>query len=276
MHAPAEWNAESYHVVSRPHEAWGARVLDRVDPAGVSVALDVGCGTGKVTAELLDRLPNSTVYALDRSASMLEVADRELAPRYGDRVRFVEVDLAEIEPRHVGELADLIFSTATFHWVADHDTLFRRLFAMLSPGGRLIAQCGGGPNIQRLRDRVGQLMAREPFSRYFTGWPGPWNFADDRTTAARLEAAGFTDIETNLEFHPAQMADADEYRTFLATVVLGEHLHRLPTAELKTDFVAHLTEQAATDDPPFELDYWRLNMMGTRPALQAAAQRPEL
>jgi trans-aconitate 2-methyltransferase len=265
LRAPAEWNAESYHVVSRPHAAWGARVLSRVEPDGVSVALDVGCGTGKITAELLERLPHSTVYALDRSASMLEVAERELRPRYGNRVRFVEVDLARIEPGHIGEPADLIFSTATFHWIADHDNLFRRLFATLAPGGRLIAQCGGGPNIERLLGRARELMAQEPFAGHFDGWPGPWNFADAETTATRLEAAGFTEIETGLEYHPAIMEDADAYRTFLTTVILGEHLHRLPSNELKSDFVAKLTEQAATDDPPFELDYWRLNMMGTRP-----------
>jgi trans-aconitate 2-methyltransferase len=265
LKAPAEWNAESYHVVSRPHETWGARVLDRVDPAGISVALDVGCGTGKITAELLERLPDATVYALDRSASMLEVAERELRPRYGDRVRFVQVDLARIEPKHVDEPADLIFSTATFHWVADHDDLFRRLYAMLAPGGKLIAQCGGGPNIERLLGRVRELMAREPFAPHFAGWLGPWNFADAESTAARLEAAGFTEIETSLEYHPAIMADAEEFRTFLTTVILGEHLHRLPTDELKISFVAKLTEQAATDDPPFELDYWRLNLMGARP-----------
>ena len=264
MRTPAEWNAESYHVVSRPHEAWGARVLDLVDPAGIAVAVDAGCGTGKITAELLERLPDATVYALDRSASMLEVAERELVPRYGDRVHFVEIDLAELEPRHIGGPADLVFSTATFHWVADHEELFRRLFAVLAPRGRLIAQCGGGPNIERLRSRAQELMASAPFTIHFAEWPGPWNFADAATTAARLATAGFTAIETSLEFHPATMANADEYRAFLSTVIFGEHLHRLPNDDLRREFVAELTDQAATDTTPLELDYWRLNMMGTR------------
>ena len=247
-------------------------MLDRVDPAGIVVAIDAGCGTGKITAELLDRLPHATVYALDRSAAMLEVAERELARRYGGRVHFVEVDLARLEPGHVGEAADLIFSTATFHWIADHDELFRRLFALLKPGGRLIAQCGGGPNIERLLSRAQAQMAEEPFASHFAGWPGPWNFAEAETTATSLATAGFAAIETNLEYHPATMANMIEYRSFLSTVILGEHLHRLSTAGLKADFVARLTQLAATDTPPFELDYWRLNMMATRPALEAAAE----
>jgi len=262
-----EWNAESYHVVSRPHEAWGAHVLDRVDPAGISAALDVGCGTGKITAELLERLPHATVYALDQSAAMLEVARRELAQQYGDRVRFIAADLAEVTPEHVGEPVDLIFSTATFHWVADHDNLFRRLFALLRPGGRLVAQCGGGPNLKLLLQRVAELMAREPYASYFDGWLGPWHFADPESTAVRLADAGFSAIHTDLEFHPAVMPDADEFRTFLETVILREHLHRLPKDALKSAFIASLTDQAAEDDPPYVLDYWRLNLSGTRPAL---------
>jgi trans-aconitate 2-methyltransferase len=136
----------------------------------------------------------------------------------------------------------------------------------------LIAQCGGGPNIERLRDRAGELMTQEPFAPHFACWPGPWNFADAETTAARLDAAGFTGAETDLEYHPATLANADEYRSFLRTVIFGEHLHRLPSAELKAEFVDALTDQAATDATPFELEYWRLNLKGTRPALEAAAE----
>ena len=153
-----DWNAEDYHVVSRPHEVWGARVLDRVPREGVRVAIDAGCGTGKITRELLDRLPDTIVYALDVSAPMLAVAERELAA-YGGRVRFRQADLASVAPADIGTTADLIFSTATFHWVKDHDLLFRNLYDLLNPGGWLIAQCGGGPNIAILCRRMTELMA---------------------------------------------------------------------------------------------------------------------
>jgi trans-aconitate methyltransferase len=265
MTTRVEWNAERYHLVSTPHEAWGARVLDRVPRDGISIAIDAGCGTGKITRELLDRLPDTVMYAVDVSPSMLAVAERELSPIYGDRVHFVQADLAEITPQLIGTTADLIFSTATFHWVKDHALLFQQLFGLLNPGGRLIAQCGGGPNIRVLRNRTDELMHSEPFARYYQDWSDPWYFATAEETATRMHAAGFADVRTGLESHPALMANAEDYRAFVTTVIMRDQLSRLPGEQLKRAFVEALTQRAAADDPPFELDYWRLNMDGIRP-----------
>ncbi|MDQ2682670.1 MAG: methyltransferase domain-containing protein, partial [Chloroflexota bacterium] len=178
----AAWNAESYHVVSRPHESWAERVLARVPAGGVDSALDAGCGTGKITRELLERLPEATVTALDYSSDMLAVAERELSPEFGDRVRFVQADLSQLTPETIGGPIDLVFSTATFHWVADHDDLFRRLYAVLNPGGTLIAQCGGGPNLARFRERTFALHRETEFAPYFAEWHEPWNFTDAEVT----------------------------------------------------------------------------------------------
>lgn len=255
-----EWNATVYHRVSDPHLTWGARALAWLDVDGTESALDCGCGTGRLTAELLERLPNGRVIAIDRSANMLEAADTFLTPRFGDRVSFRQADLQTLDQAELGEHVDLIFSTATFHWVLDHDRLFANLHGMLRPGGWLVAQCGGGPNIERLLARGRDLQATPRFAPYFEGWPGPWEFANAETTAARLQAAGFSDIETNLEYMPALMADADAFREFLTNVIFGSHLARLPSEELRQAYVDSLTVDAARDDPPFELDYWRLNM----------------
>ena len=265
MTARVEWNAERYHEVSRPHVDWAVRVLDRVPRDGISVAIDAGCGTGKITRDLLERLPAAVVYAVDLSPNMLAVAERELAPIYGERVRFLQADLAQLAPEQIGQPADLIFSTATFHWVKDHDRLFARLFALLGPGGRLIAQCGGGPNLQAMRGRTNALMQSPQFARYYQDWTDPWLFASAQETAVRLAAAGFDDVQTAVEPHPAQMANAGEYREFIATVILRDQLSRLPHDDLKRAFVDELTGQAAMIELPFNLDYWRLNISATRP-----------
>lgn len=262
----AAWNAESYHQVSKPHSTWAERVLARVPTEGISVAIDAGCGTGKITRELLNLLPEATVIAVDYSDTMLGVAERELAPDFGNRVRFIQADLAELTPETTGTTADLIFSTATFHWLPDHDLLFQRLFALLNPSGRLIAQCGGGPNLARFRDRIASLHTEPVFAPYFVGWNEPWNFADDVQTATRMANVGFTAVETDLEYHPAQMNSTEEYAEFIRTVILREHLRPLPSDELKQRYVQCLTDAAGTDSKPFELDYWRLNLKGTRPA----------
>jgi trans-aconitate methyltransferase len=259
---PKEWDAPTYHRVSTPLVELGQRVLARLPLRGDETVIDAGCGSGRLTADLLERLPRGRVIAVDASANMLRAAADYLVPRFGDRVSFVEADLQTLTlPAPV----DAIFSAATFHWVPDHPRLFRHLFAALRPGGRLVAQCGGGPNIAGLRARVAALAARPPYAASFAGWSEPWEFADAETTAARLGDAGFAAVETWLEPAPIRQENAAAYHEYLTAVVLRDHLSVLPDDARRRAFIGELTDQAAADDPPFTLDYWRLNLAGQRP-----------
>lgn len=258
-----EWEAEAYHRLSDPQFSWGLRVLEDLELSGDETVLDAGCGTGRLTAELLKRLPHGRVIAVDRSRNMLRVAGEYLKPLFGERVRFVRADLQTLR---IEEAVDGIFSTATFHWVRDHSLLFSHLYEVLKPGGWLHAQCGGRGNLSRLLRRASALMAQEPYARFFSGWPGPWEYADDITTAERLRAAGFIDVRTSLEPASVTLASDEEYRSFIINVIFREHLARVLDDKLQAQFAAALTEQAAGDDPPFELDYRRLNLRGKRPA----------
>lgn len=258
-----EWNAHSYHQVSAPQFDWGTAVLERLPLAGDELVFDIGCGTGRLTEKLLERLPRGKVVAIDLSFNMLETASSFLRPQHGHRIQLVMADASMLPALGV---ADAIFSTATFHWVRDHARLFRSLHSLLKPGGRIVAQCGGGPNIARLHERAVDLMREPRFAPYFTSWQEPWEFADADTTSRRLEAAGFADIRTGLVAAPVLQPDFDAFRTFITTVICRPHLAYLPEANLRDTFVQMLTEQAAQDTPPFELDYWRLNIEATRPA----------
>ncbi|MCC6315203.1 MAG: methyltransferase domain-containing protein [Thermomicrobiales bacterium] len=259
---PVEWNATEYHRLSNPHVDWGQRVLDRLPLRGDEIAVDAGCGSGRLTALLLERLPAGRVIAVDRSQQMLAEAEENLVPRFGGRVSFVHANLLEFAPP---EPVDAIFSTATFHWIRDHDRLFTHLFAALRPGGRLVAQCGGGPNLAGLMARVESLAVAHPAFAPIAGWSGPWEFAGAATTAGRLERAGFADVATSLEEAPTTFDDAATYREFLRTVVLRAHLERLADDRARNELLDALTEQAAADPAPFHLDYWRLNLAGRRP-----------
>jgi trans-aconitate methyltransferase len=268
---PKEWDAATYHRVSAPHVGWGQRVLERLPLRGDETVLDAGCGTGKLTAELLERLPGGRVIVVDFSANMLREAAAHLVPRFGDRVTFVQADLRELT---LSTPVDAIFSTAAFHWILDHPALFRRLHAALVPGGRLVAQCGGGPNIERLRRRVAALMTEPRFAPVVPGWREPWEFADAATTAERLRQAGFVDVETGIEPAPAIMSDADTYADYLRAVVLHPHLSVLRDDDSRDALIARLVEMAAADEPAFSLDYWRLNLDARRPATAAAPATP--
>ncbi len=236
-------------------------MLERLTLTGRELALDVGCGSGRLTAALLDRLPDGHVVALDRSRNMLHEARAHLRPLYGSRVSFLQGALPALP---LAARADVVFSTATFHWVADHVALFGNIHAALRPGGRLHAQCGGGPNLHHAHALAEQVMAEARFASYFAGWPGPWNFASADETAARLRGAGFVDVVTSLEPAPTTFDSEAEYRAFVTTVIYHPHLGRLPQA-LHTGFLDAVISLAARQSTPFLLDYWRLNMTARRP-----------
>jgi len=256
-----EWNAETYHRVSNPQFDWGTVVLGRLPLDGDECVLDVGCGTGRLTEQLLTRLPRGRVVGIDQSSNMVRVAHDHLQG-HGRRAQMVVADAAALPMR---EQADAVFSTATLHWVLDHPRLFRSLFDALKPGGRLVAQCGGAGNLVRIHHRTDALMADSRFAGHFTNWSEPWEFADAETTARRLTDAGFEDVLTWLEQSPVLFPDADAFRTFVTNVICGPYLAHLPDPTLQDAFIDEVTRLAATDDPPFELDYWRLNISARRP-----------
>ena len=257
-----EWNAASYHKVSAPQTSWGQKVLNRLTVRGDERAIDAGCGSGRLTGELMERLPGGRLIAIDRSWNMLMTARANLRPVLGSRVSFVQVSMPDLP---FDNWADLVFSTATFHWIKDHPALFAGIFRTLRPGGRLHAQCGGGPNLRRAHELAEQVMQTAPFAPYFAEWPGPWEFASAEITAARLQGAGFVEIDAGLEEAPTTLASEADYREFVTTVIYHPHLDRLPDPALKQAFIDRVTELASNEPVPFTLDYWRLNMQARKP-----------
>jgi trans-aconitate 2-methyltransferase len=258
--AARAWNANVYHRVSGPHTQWAEAVLDRLQLTGAETVLDAGCGSGRVTLQLLDRLPAGRVIAVDSSASMLARAREELDPARTD-VR--EADLAQLRLR-AGERVDAVFSNAVFHWVNDHDALFASLAGALAPGGRLSAQCGGAGNVAAVHEAAIAAAGDAGLAAHFEGWDGPWNFATPAQTQARLRAAGFADAECWLQTWPVT---PDEPRAFLETVCLGPHLERLEEA----DHVSFVDAVMARLGEAPVLDYVRLNIVARR----AGPSRPE-
>jgi trans-aconitate 2-methyltransferase len=190
---------------------------------------------------------------------------REYLKRQGDRLQLLVADAAALPIR---EEADAVFSTATFHWVLDHPRLFRSLHDALKPGGRLVAQCGGAGNLARIHHRTDVLIRDAQFSPYFANWSEPWEFAGAEMTAQRLGDAGFEDIHTSIEQSPVTFPDAETFRAFITNVICRPHLAYLPDTATKDAFIDRLTQLAANDNPPFQLDYWRLNLSACRPRLR--------
>jgi trans-aconitate 2-methyltransferase len=256
-----EWDAGEYEAVSAPQTSWGASFLEvfleRRGLRGDEAAIDAGCGTGRVTELLLRHLPRGSVLAVDSSEVMVEATRRRFLGEPRVRVEWQDILRLEVE-----EPVDVIFSTATFHWISDHELLFERLARVLKPGGRLVAQCGGAGNVARTLTIAERVMGEDRFKDAFVGWRGNWNFVDPETTRARLEAAGFKEIQAWLHEEPTQFASVDELARFLKAVVLRQHLAVLPEQE-KGPFAAAVAGRLAEEEF-LVVDYVRLNVIATR------------
>jgi trans-aconitate 2-methyltransferase len=240
------WDAAAYDRTSQPQQAWAADVLARLEGiAEDATVLDVGCGTGRVTETLLQLVPRGRVLAIDASPEMVALARQRL----GERAQVWCQDALELE---VNEPVDAIVSTATLHWVTDHDRLWKQLAGALRSGGRLEIQCGGRGNIEAVRAVI-EAAARR-VAPQLIGW-SPWVFAGPEETEHRLREAGFVEPRCWLQERPTRPQDI---ATFVRTSILAAHLDRLPKEEREAfagAVVAHVR-------PP--LDYVRLNASAVR------------
>jgi trans-aconitate 2-methyltransferase len=241
-----EWDGASYDRISGTMEALGLEVLARLELAGDELVLDAGCGSGRITEALIERLTRGRVIAVDQAPSMVQAAQERLGAEADVRV----LDLLELE---LEEPVDAVLSTATFHWIADHDRLFARLQAALRPDGKLVAQCGGEGNIANLRGKVAPLLAQEPYAEHFRDWRPPWNYAGAEQTQERLLAVGFAAAECWLAPAPRQ---PEHPREFLSTIVLGPHVQQLPE-DLRERFMDDALQAIGE---PVIVDYVRLNI----------------
>jgi trans-aconitate 2-methyltransferase len=248
------WDGRSYDRVSGPMEALGREVLARLELAGNETVLDAGCGSGRVTQTLIERLPRGRVIAVDASCSMANAARERLGGmRPPPAVDIRVLDLLDLE---LSEPVDAVLSTATFHWISDHPRLFERLHAALRPGGRLVAQCGGEGNIDVLRGKANAVLAGDPYAAHFADWRPPWNYAGAGQTRRRLLDAGFASAECWLAPAPKQ---PEHPREFLSAIVLGPHVQQLPE-DLREPFI---DDVLAMLGEPVVVDYVRLNIDAT-------------
>jgi trans-aconitate 2-methyltransferase len=257
MTTTRDWDAGTYDAVGTGVQAFGHALLDRLVLDGDERVLDAGCGSGAVTRGLLERLPRGHVIGVDGSPAMIERAREELGE--DPRLELAVADLTELE---LAEPVDVVFSSAVFHWIADHERLFARLHAALRPGGILLAQCGGQGNIADVRRALAVVESQEPFAEHLAGWAGPWNFSPPHLACERLERTGFVDVRAMTHI---EVVTPDDPVRFVSTMILGAHLDRLPPA-LRARFAERVLEEM---ERPGEFRYVRLTLSARRATIAA-------
>jgi len=181
------WDSEDYAQHSSAQQEWALELIGKLRVRAAEAVLDIGCGDGKVTAALAERVPRGSVLGIDSSPDMVERARRTYPPERHPNLRF---QLGDALALAFEERFDVAFSNATLHWVRDHLRVLRAVARALKPGGRLLFQMGGRGNGQEILDKLEELARESPWEAWLAGFPCPWSFYGPEEYGEWLAQAG--------------------------------------------------------------------------------------
>jgi trans-aconitate 2-methyltransferase len=141
------WNAEDYEKHSQSQQQWARELTGKLSLKGGEDVLDLGCGDGKVTAEIARALRNGTVIGVDNSESMIRLATKRYPTSVYANLSFKVMDASNLT---FEGCFDVIFSNAALHWVKNHKPLVEGLYKYLKPGGKILLQMGGRGNARHI------------------------------------------------------------------------------------------------------------------------------
>ncbi|WP_028894045.1 class I SAM-dependent methyltransferase [Syntrophorhabdus aromaticivorans] len=197
------WDAEDYYENSSEQQKWGFELLDKLSPEGNERILDLGCGDGRITADMARRVPQGSVVGFDKSERMITFARRHFSEESFPNLTFKIKDAREMD--FDGEF-DVVFSNAVLHWIHDPLLVLKGIKRSLKPGGRVLAQMGGKGNAAGILTVLGGIVTSREWSEYFVGLTAPYAFFDMEEYRGWLYRAGLT--VKRIELIPKYMAHA--------------------------------------------------------------------
>jgi trans-aconitate 2-methyltransferase len=159
-----EWDAKRYDEVDSLQKWLADKHLDRLKLEGAERVLDIGCGEGKISAEVAQRLPNGSVLGIDRSTRMISFARSHFPKSACPNLAFEVADATALPYRGA---FDLVVSFNALHWVHDQNAVLRGIRAALKASGRTFLQfVPQGPR-QCLEDVIEETCRAEPWAGCF-------------------------------------------------------------------------------------------------------------
>jgi trans-aconitate methyltransferase len=240
-----KWNAADYAANSAVQQAWARELIARLSLRGDEHVLDVGCGDGKVSAEIAHAVPHGAVVGIDASPQMIQFARATFSTRKIPNLKFRVMDARRIR---FAQPFDLVFSNATLHWVDDHPAFLRGAAACLRPGGRLVVSCGGKGNAQDVFVTLRPEMRLKHWRQFFRRIPKPYFFHSPAEYEKWLPQFGFKTIDVRLAPKDAVYTGPDEFAAWLRTTWLP-YVQRVPEA-LREEFIAGIANRYLAKHPP--------------------------
>lgn len=251
------WNAEVYERIGKPMRRWAQQVIEDLHLHGGETVLDAGSGSGSVTFDLLEKLPDGKIYALDASAEMIDALSKTVRERGIGNVVPIQSSLTDFT---LPEPVDCVFSNAVFHWIPDDDALFGSLYRATKPGGRLRAQCGGFGNNAHVLEAVEVVRQRPRFEPHLRGFSDSKKYRTPEAATSALEHAGWRDVRANLFAQPVPFDSHEEGALYVQTILLRDHIARLPEADRDAYAMAVVEETVSRWGEPYTADYVRLDL----------------
>lgn len=263
------WNPRDYHHNSAAQAALAREILDRLDLSPGDRVLDLGCGDGKITAEIAARVPEGFVQGVDGSPDMIAFARESFSKKDFPNLRFVQGRAEEFAPEPLAEdeAFDFVFSNACLHWVENHAAVLNCVRNVLRPGGRFYFQMGGRGNVAELKSAVETVAADTTYRDFFRNFSRPYFFYGPEEYAGWLDEAGLNGERVELVRRDTKQPGRDGVAAYLRTTWMP-YTSRVPE-ELREDFIqsaarAYTERYPAAADGQVSVPMVRLEVVGRR------------
>jgi trans-aconitate 2-methyltransferase len=232
---PARYQSRHSYVF-----AYGESVIDMLQPQPDERILDLGCGSGQLTAKIAES--GARVMGIDRSAEMIEEARRNFPS--------LKFDVADAANFTVDTPVDAVFSNAALHWVKDADGAAKSVAGALRTGGRFVLEMGGKGNNQAVMNAVRQVVGPVEI---------PWYFPSVGEYTSLLERHGFEIGFASLFDRPTRVEGEDGLEDWLA-MFAGSMIGQDRAAETRRE-VANLLRSKMFREGAWIVDYRRLQVI---------------
>jgi trans-aconitate methyltransferase len=227
-----EWKAAKYSRRSQLQEAMACEVLALIDLAGSERVLDVGCGDGKITAQIATRVPDGSVVGIDPSRDMIAFASSRFPRSTHANLRFEVADARSLPYR---DEFDFVVSFNALHWIPDQDAALQSIRALMKRDARAHFRLVSIGERKSLEAVVEDTRRSSRWTQYFSGFHDPYLRLTPEQYASVAERNGFRVERIHTEAKAWDFQSRDAFFAFSA-VGLVEWTRRLP-ADLSAAFI---------------------------------------
>jgi trans-aconitate methyltransferase len=259
------WDAVDYGKHSKVQYQWAQELIAELQLRGCEAVLDIGCGDGKVTKGIAERLPHGYVIGVDRSEDMITFARKRYSKQAFRNLIFRKLDVREWD---FESQFDVAFSNAALHWIVDHRPLLYRVKKALRPNGRILFQMGGKGNAAGIISVLDDLLTSKRWKRYFLDFDFPYGFYEERDYGGWLAQVGL--VADSIRRIPKEMKHvgreglAGWFRT-----TWQPYIARIPAA-MRKEFISEVIDGYLKAHPLDQEGKSRVGMI----RLQVAAHKP--